>query len=71
MRPKSRLALLLFVCATLWGAGAAAQDKGTLNPQPLPPLAHPEDPATPARELFGRKTGPAPPNPRNASQSAG
>ena len=33
---------------------AAAQDKGTLDPKPLPPLAHPSDPSTPARELFGR-----------------
>jgi penicillin-insensitive murein endopeptidase len=38
---------------------AQAQDKGTLNPQPLPPLAHPGDPATPAKELFGRKVTPA------------
>ena len=38
---------------------AQAQDKGTLNPQPLPPLAHPSDPATPAKELFGRKVTPA------------
>src|SRR5262249_47577365 len=38
---------------------ATAQDKGTLNPQPLPPLAKPDDPATPAKELFGRKTAPA------------
>src|SRR4051794_22878483 len=38
---------------------APAQDRGTLTPQPLPPLAHPEDPATPAKELFGRKTAPA------------
>jgi penicillin-insensitive murein endopeptidase len=37
-----------------------AQDKGTLNPQPLPPLAHPDDPKTPAKELFGRKATPAP-----------
>jgi penicillin-insensitive murein DD-endopeptidase len=41
--------------------GAAAQDKGTLSPQPLPALAKPDDPATPAKELFGRKTAPAPP----------
>jgi penicillin-insensitive murein endopeptidase len=38
---------------------ATAQDKGTLNPHPLPPLAKPDDPATPAKELFGRKTAPA------------
>jgi penicillin-insensitive murein DD-endopeptidase len=38
----------------------SAQDKGSVNPQPLPPLAKPEDPATPAKEMFGRKTAPAP-----------
>lgn len=37
-----------------------AQDVGTLNPHPLPPLAKPNDPAIPARQLFGRKTEPAP-----------
>src|SRR5262249_56997249 len=37
-----------------------AQDKGPLNPQPLPPLAHPDDPKMPAKELFGRKPTPAP-----------
>ena len=32
------------------GLGAAlAQDKGTLDPKPLPPLANPSDPATPAK----------------------
>lgn len=36
------------------------QDKGTLSPQPLPPLAHPGDPSTPAKELFGRQVAPAP-----------
>ena len=42
-------------------AGAAnAQDKGTVDPKPLPPLANPNDPATPAKELFGRKPTPAP-----------
>src|SRR3954463_6566545 len=35
---------------------AGAQDKGTVNPKPLPALAHPDDPKTPARELFGRRT---------------
>jgi penicillin-insensitive murein endopeptidase len=39
---------------------AAAQDIGTLNPKPLPPIANPNDPATPAKDLFGRKTEPAP-----------
>ncbi len=40
-------------------SAAGAQDAGTLNPKPLPPLARPGDPATPAKELFGRKTDPA------------
>ena len=51
MRATSLPTLLL----ALGLAGPAlAQDKGTLAPRVLPPLAHPEDPATPARELFGR-----------------
>jgi penicillin-insensitive murein endopeptidase len=37
-----------------------AQDVGTLMPQPLPPLAKPDDPAIPAKQLFGRKTEPVP-----------
>ncbi len=44
----------------LSGASAMAQDKGTLNPLPLPPLTHPDDPKTPAKELFARKPAPAP-----------
>ena len=40
-------------------SGARAQDIGTLQPKPLPPLAHPEDPATPAKALFGRETRPS------------
>ena len=53
---KSIFAILLLLLA----APAGAQDKGTLNPTPLPPLAHPEDPATPAKEVFGRKREPIP-----------
>jgi penicillin-insensitive murein DD-endopeptidase len=56
---SERAALLLVVALSFAPGVAIAQDKGTLNPQPLPPLAHPEDPATPAKELFGRKTEPA------------
>jgi penicillin-insensitive murein endopeptidase len=37
-------------------AVASAQDKGTLEPKPMPVLEHPGDPKTPARELFGRVT---------------
>jgi penicillin-insensitive murein endopeptidase len=52
---RSALSLVLLAAAT---GGAAAQDKGTLEPHALPPLAHPDDPKTPARELFGRKETP-------------
>src|SRR3954452_19538386 len=48
------LALLLgFVSA------APAQDKGSVDPQPLPPLANPNDASLGAKELFGRKALPA------------
>jgi penicillin-insensitive murein DD-endopeptidase len=47
------MAVLIPSCA------AQAQEKGTLNPRPLPPLEHPGDPATPAKELFGRAREPA------------
>ena len=53
IRPLA-LALALVAAAPAW-----AQDKGTLDPKPLAPLANPDDPATPAKELFGRKTTPA------------
>src|SRR5690349_12062396 len=55
MTPRPLAAVLVLLCLA---APARAQDRGTLNPQPLPPLAHPDDPKTPARELFGRKTHP-------------
>src|SRR5262245_22636076 len=50
---------VLLLTAVLAPQVASAQDKGTLNPQPLPPIAKPDDPATPAKELFGRKSAPA------------
>jgi penicillin-insensitive murein endopeptidase len=36
-----------------------AQDKGTLDDKPLPPLANPGDPKLPAKEVFGRALTPA------------
>ncbi len=36
-----------------------AQTIGSLQPKPLPPLAHPDAPGTPAKALFGRVTTPA------------
>lgn len=55
MIPRPFAAALLILCLA---ASGRAQDRGTLDPHPLPPLAHPDDPKTPARELFGRKTRP-------------
>jgi penicillin-insensitive murein endopeptidase len=37
---------------------ALAQDKGSVTAKPLPPLANPDDPKNPAKELFGRKPTP-------------
>jgi penicillin-insensitive murein endopeptidase len=57
-RVSAAATLAIMLCA--FGApGAQAQDKGTLDPKPLPPLANPGDPALAAKELFGRKAAPA------------
>jgi penicillin-insensitive murein endopeptidase len=56
------LASLLAQSLILLMAGCSAvvaQDIGTLAPKPLPPIERPDDPKTPAKELFGRKTSPA------------
>jgi penicillin-insensitive murein DD-endopeptidase len=53
-------AALWLLAASLLPLSAAAQDKGTVNPKPLSPLAKPDDSATPAKELFARKPAPAP-----------
>ncbi|WP_230530223.1 penicillin-insensitive murein endopeptidase [Microvirga roseola] len=50
---------LTMVLALLAGSSALAQDKGTLKPKPLPPLANPNDPKLAAKELFGRRDKPA------------
>ncbi|QCI64989.1 penicillin-insensitive murein endopeptidase [Phreatobacter stygius] len=55
----AKLALAALVSAAL-AAPAFAQDRGTVNPRPLPPLANPNDPSVPAKEIFGRATGAAP-----------
>jgi len=52
--------LIMAALLLVGGTGiVSAQDLGTLHPKPLPPLAHPDDPATPAKALFGRKPEPA------------
>ena len=50
----------IFILVLTLAGPAIAQDRGTLNPQPLPPLANPADPRTPAKELFGRARDAAP-----------
>lgn len=56
---EGMLAALAFAIVLLGVPPAHAQDKGTLDPKPLPPLAHPDDPNNAAKELFGRKATPA------------
>src|SRR3954469_9593654 len=58
MSPR-RLAPLLLVMTLLAAGDALAQDKGSVNPKPLPPLANPNDPNIGAKELFARKLLPS------------
>jgi penicillin-insensitive murein DD-endopeptidase len=53
---RSVLAVAFIVLAT--SAAALAQDRGSLTPVVLPPLANPADPKLPAREVFGRALTP-------------
>jgi penicillin-insensitive murein endopeptidase len=58
---QNRVVVALSFALVVAAAGAAnAEDKGSVNPKPLPPLANPDDPKTPAKELFGRRPTPAP-----------
>jgi len=49
-----RLLTMLLIGAALTGP-VLAQDRGSVNPKPLPPLANPNDPKNPAKELFARR----------------
>src|SRR6202047_2324574 len=51
--------LLLMSVAVASATFALAQDKGSVDPKPLPALANPNDPKIGAKELFGRKVLPA------------
>src|SRR3954447_14621869 len=59
MNPRLILIPLITVMAAVYATSAWAQDKGAVNPKPLPPLANPNDPKIGAKELFGRKVLPA------------
>ncbi len=56
MRPLTLLLALALMAAV---GPALAQDAGTLNPKPLPPIADPSNPKLPAKQLFGRAMTPA------------
>jgi penicillin-insensitive murein DD-endopeptidase len=53
------LALVLALAPPALVSVAFAQDKGSLEPKPLPPLDNPNDPRLAAKELFARKRLPA------------
>jgi penicillin-insensitive murein endopeptidase len=59
MNPRLILIPLLISALAAGVTAASAQDKGTLDAKPLPPLANPNDPKIGAKELFGRKLLPA------------
>ncbi|WP_291863838.1 penicillin-insensitive murein endopeptidase [Bradyrhizobium sp.] len=59
MNARLILTLLLIAATFVAATPASAQDKGSVNPKPLPPLANPNDPKLGAKELFGRKVLPA------------
>src|SRR6267142_3735618 len=59
MNPRLILTLLLLSAAIVSSNAARAQDKGSVHPKPLPPLANPNDPKIGAKELFGRRVLPA------------
>ena len=65
---RSLRSLLFFLIVGL--VPASAQDPGTLNPEPLPPLSNPNSPSIPAKELFARKTMPLPGLPRSIGSYA-
>jgi penicillin-insensitive murein endopeptidase len=59
-RPLLKILAGALIATAVSARIAVAQDLGTLNPQPLPALAHPDDPAIPAKQLFARALRPAP-----------
>ena len=61
MHKRTLLTMLAVPIAALTATAVLSQeDKGSVDPKPLPPLANPNDPELGAKELFGRKTSPAP-----------
>src|SRR3984957_11234770 len=61
---QARLILIALLLSFADARLALAQDKGSVDPKPLPPLADPHDPKLAAKELFARKLLPAAMPPR-------
>jgi len=59
LETMGRTISIALLTAAILAMPAQAQDKGAVDPKPLPPLANPDDPKNPAKELFGRKLKPA------------
>src|SRR5258708_37376950 len=59
MNPRLILIPLVLSAALANPSAAPAQDKGSVDPKPLPPLVNLKDPKIGAKELFGRKVLPA------------
>jgi penicillin-insensitive murein DD-endopeptidase len=55
----ARLILIALLLSLADAGPALAQDKGSVDPKPLPPLADPHDPKLAAKELFARKLLPS------------
>src|ERR1700749_5328796 len=62
MRARPILLPLLIVLATAWPA--LAQDKGSVDDKPLPPLENPKDPKIGAKHFFARKLLPSSQTPK-------
>ncbi|MBO4227631.1 penicillin-insensitive murein endopeptidase [Bradyrhizobium neotropicale] len=58
MTSRPILTLLVLAALSLGADAASAQDRGSVNPKPLPPLANPNDPKLGAKELFAREVLP-------------
>ncbi len=58
MALKAVKSFVLAVAFSIAASGLFAQDKGSLDPKPLPPLANPENPNLPAKQVFGRQLTP-------------
>ncbi len=59
MRARPVLIPILISVVLAGGPRALAQDKGRVDPAPLPPLSNPNDPKLAAKELFARKLLPS------------